>query len=326
MIDFEKLDTFVLAAETLSFSDAAKHLNLTQPTVSYHIKALEEEMGMQLFERRGSQLNLTEAGQLLLPWARKLINQSIEMQEMMLSLHDGVVGQLRIACSTTAGKYVLPQLAARFCHRYPGIRVSIPRCNPENVIPQLLENEANLGVISHELLDETFELQEFFEDLITLIVPANHPWAMRRVIEPDELINEAIIMREPTSGTRKVLLSELAKHDINLDDLNVFMELGNAEAIVRTVSAGYAVSFVSTLATACPLERGHVVDVKVVGLNLRRKIFMVRKRLESPHRPQEVFWGFVHSPKNIDLIEMAGVPGYLKQHQNSSKNKNNERD
>lgn len=309
MVDVDKLETFVHAAETLSFSNAAKQLNLTQPTVSYHIKSLEEEMGLELFERRGSHLHLTEAGRLLLPWARKLLNQSIEMQEMMSSLQDGVVGQLRVACSTTAGKYVLPQLAARFCHRYPGIQVSISRCNPESVIPQLLENDADLGVISHELLDENFEFQEFFEDQITLIVPANHPWAVRRAIEPDELINEPFIMREAASGTRRVMLTELAKHDIGIDDLNIFMELGNAEAIVRTVSAGFAVSFVSTLATACPLERGHVVDVKVIGLNLRRKIYMVRKRLETQHRAQEVFWGFVHSPKNIDLIEMAGLPG-----------------
>jgi len=308
-MDVDKLETFVHAAETLSFSIAAKQLNLTQPTVSYHIKSLEEEMGLEFFERRGSRLHLTEAGRLLLPWARKLLNQSIEMQEMMSSLQDGVVGQLRVACSTTAGKYVLPQLAARFCHRYPGIQVSISRCNPESVIPQLLENDANLGVISHELLDENFELQEFFEDQITLIAPANHPWAVRRAIEPDELINEPFIMREAASGTRRVMLSELAKHDISIDDLNIFMELGNAEAIVRTVSAGFAVSFVSTLATACPLERGHVVDVKVIGLNLRRKIYMVRKRLETPHRAHEVFWGFVHSPKNIDLIEMPGLPG-----------------
>jgi DNA-binding transcriptional LysR family regulator len=219
-----------------------------------------------------------------------------------------------VACSTTAGKYVLPQLAARFCNRYPGIQVSIPRCNPENVIPQLLENDADLGVISHELLDENFELQEFFEDQITLIVPANHPWASRRAIEPDELINEPFILREAASGTRRVMLTELAKHDIGIDDLNIFMELGNAEAIVRTVSAGFAVSFVSTLATACPLERGHVVDVKVIGLNLRRKIYMVRKRLETQHRAQEVFWGFVHSPKNIDLIEMPGLPGSEQKH------------
>jgi DNA-binding transcriptional LysR family regulator len=305
MIDTIKLETFIFAAESLSFSEAAKQINLSQPTVSYHVKELEKELGVTLFERSGSHLQLTEAGRLLLPRARKLFHQSNEMEELLSSLQDGVVGELRIACSTTAGKYILPQLAARFCQRYPGIRISILRCTSGDVARSLLENEANLGVVSYEVQDENFEYQEFFNDVISLIVPREHPWALRRAIEPEELINEPLIIREASSGTRRVLLSELAKHDISLDDLNIFMQLGNAEAIVRTVAAGYAVSFVSTLASACPLERGHVVNVDVLGMNMRRKVYMVRKRLEEPHRPQDAFWSFIHSPVNLDVIRLA---------------------
>jgi DNA-binding transcriptional LysR family regulator len=115
-----------------------------------------------------------------------------------------------------------------------------------------------------------------------------------------------MIIREPTSGTRRVMLTELAKHDITLDDLNIFLELSNAEAIVRTVAAGFGVSFVSTLATACPLERGYVVEVPVAGLELMRKVYMVRRSLDEPNRPQEVFWSFVHDPANADLLHLAG--------------------
>jgi DNA-binding transcriptional LysR family regulator len=169
----------------------------------------------------------------------------------------------------------------------------------------LLDNEANLGVVSFEVQDENLEYQEFFVDSISLIVPHDHPWAMRRVIAPEELINEPLIMREAVSGTRRMLLSQLAKFDIGLDDLNIFMELGNAEAIVRTVATGYAVSFVSSLASACPLERGNVVDVRVKGFDMRRKVYMIRKRLDVHHRAQEVFWSFVHSPVNRDVIKLA---------------------
>jgi DNA-binding transcriptional LysR family regulator len=95
---------------------------------------------------------------------------------------------------------------------------------------------------------------------------------LRSHIEPEDLLEEPMIIREPASGTRRVMLTELAKHDITLDDLNVFLELGNAEAIVRTVSAGFGVSFVSTLTTACPIERGHVVEVPVAGLQLECRI------------------------------------------------------
>jgi DNA-binding transcriptional LysR family regulator len=156
---------------------------------------------------------------------------------------------------------------------------SILACTPDRAIPQVLEREANLGVVSYEPQNDRLESQVFFEDSITLVVPANHPWALRGVIEVEDLLKESIIVREGTSGTRRVMLSELAKHDVGLDDLNVFMELGNAEAIVRTVAAGYGVSFVSTLASACPLDRGSDADVRVEGLDLRRTIYMIRDRM-----------------------------------------------
>ncbi len=306
MTDLVKLKSFLHAAENLSFSEAAKQLHLSQPTVSHHIKSLEQELNVELFTRSGSNIRLTEAGRLLLPWAHKLIRQSIEMQEMMASLQQKIVGHLRVACSTTAGKYILPLLAARFCQRYPGIRVSILTCTPEYVVPRLLEKEANLGVLSsYEVCGNSLECQEFFKDSISLIVSANHPWAVRKWIEPEELLAEPMIIREPTSGTRRVMLTQLAQHDITLDDLNVFLELGNAEATVRTVTAGFGVSFVSTLASACALERGYVVEVPVAGLELQRMVYMIRRSLEVPNRPQESFWGFVHDPSNTDLLRLA---------------------
>ena len=156
MIDVTKLETFIRVAEHLSFSEAARQLSLTQPTVSYHIKSLEKELGVSLFERSGSKLRLSDAGRLLLPWSRKLVHQTIDMQDMISSLQDGVVGHLRIACSTTAGKYILPQLAARFCQRYPGIRISILRCTSGDVTLHLLENEPELTEINAHIRHKNY--------------------------------------------------------------------------------------------------------------------------------------------------------------------------
>ena len=305
MIDIQKVETFLVAAENLSLSEAAKQLHLSRPAVSHQIRVLEQELEVALFIRVNTGLQLTEAGRLLLPWARRLLHDTSNLKEMISSLQEDVVGELRIACSTTAGKYVLPQMAARFCKQYPGIRVRILACGPEQATLELLDGEAHIGVVSSEIDDMSLELQEFFRDTITLIVPANHRWVMRKMIEPAEILEEKIIMREETSGTRKVVLAKLAKHDISLEDLDVFMELGNSEAIVRTVADGYGISFVSTLATACPLEKGNVINIPVKGLDLQREIFMVRKRVSAPHRPRDVFWSFIHHPSNADLLKMA---------------------
>lgn len=307
MIDLMRLRVFVYAAESLSFSETARQMHLTQPTISHHIKTLEATLGVELFERSGHNLKLTEAGRLLRPFANKLIHQALELQELMASLQQDIVGHLRIACSTTAGKYILPQLAARFCRRFPGIKASILACRPLHVMPQLLEGEANLAVVSsYDLCGKGFECQEFFIDTITLIVPADHPWASRDYVDPADLLEEPIVMREPTSGTRRVMLTEFAKHDIAINDLNVFLELGNAEAIARTVEAGFGVSFISSLAADWALALGRVVSVPVSDFELKRTIYMIRRELDTPNRPQEAFWNFVHDPSNADLLRLAG--------------------
>jgi DNA-binding transcriptional LysR family regulator len=303
-MDADKIETFLCAADNLSFSETAKLLHLSQPSVSNQIKTLEHELGVGLFTRSNTGLELTEAGRVLLPWARRLIQDFISLKEMMNSLEEDIVGELRISCSTTSGKYILPQIVARFCERYPNIRARILTCRPERAALDLMRGEAHIGVVSSEITDPNFETQSFFKDNITFIVPADHRWAKRRSIEAHELLEEPIIMREEESGTRRVVLAELAKNDIGQDGLRVMMELGNAEAIVSTVASGYGVSFVSSLATVNSVKAGDIVQVAVEDLHLQRTVYMIRKRAGAAHRPRDVFWSFVHTPENADLLSL----------------------
>jgi DNA-binding transcriptional LysR family regulator len=91
-----------------------------------------------------------------------------------------------------------------------------------------------------------------------------------------------------------------------VNDLQIFLELGNAEAIVKTVEAGYGMAFVSALAASWAVAQGSVVRLPVLGMDLQRTIYMIRRSLDAPYRPQETFWGFVHDPANADLLQMAG--------------------
>jgi DNA-binding transcriptional LysR family regulator len=146
------------------------------------------------------------------------------------------------------------------------------------------------------------ESQEFFHDKIELIVPANHRWAKKTFIEPAELISEPLLLREEVSSTRWVMLTELSKFDISLEDLNIFLEIGSVEGVLEAISNGYGVSFVSEVASRYLKELGRVVSVPVEGLNMQRTIYMVRKRISAPHRPRDVFWNFIHAPENSDLL------------------------
>lgn len=308
MIKLDRLNAFIHVADSLSFTKTAQFLHVSQPTVSKHIRDLERELGVQLIDRHSAKLQLTNAGITLLPHARKLIRNSTEVHKLMTSMQSGIIGQLQIACSTSAGKYILPLLAARFQQRYPDIQIKILTCTQEHVALQLLEGEAQLGVVSREICGSGIECQEFFEDVITLIVSPDHRWVSRTSIEPDELLGEPIIIREPTSGTRRVMLEMLAEHDITLDDLSIFLELGNAEMIFETVAAGYGVSFVSRIAAYRPLRQGDLKEIHVSGIKLSRRLNMVRRELESadsPNRTRDAFWSFIHDPANEDLFDLS---------------------
>ncbi len=304
MVDTKRVQVFLDVVQTLSFTETARRMHVSQPTVSKYIHDLETELGLQLFDRGNGRPRLTEAGRGILPWARKLLQQSYLLEDMARSLQQDVAGSLTIFCTTAAGKYILPRLAARFRRRYPYVQVSILRCTQEDVAMHLLDHDAHLGVVSREITIPGIETQVFFDDVITLIVPSDHPWAARTFIEPAELVHEPLMLREPTSGSRRVVLEELAKHDIGLEDLNVFLEIGSSEGIASAVAAGHGVAFVSTLVAECLLGRGDVANVEVSGFNLRRKIYMVRTSLDTPHRAQEVFWSFANDPANADLLQL----------------------
>jgi DNA-binding transcriptional LysR family regulator len=302
-MELNHLKTFIDAAQTLNFSETAQRLHTTQPTVSKHVKELENEVGVDLFERvSGGKLKLSQAGQALLPWAQQLLRECNKFHEIAHSMNEKVTGTLSISCATASGKYLLPVLAARFRTRFPDVQIKLRPCAPTQVSQDLLNHETDLGIVSFESQQEGLECQQFTIDDVILIAPAHHPWARRAFIEPDDLLREPILLREPDSGTRRALASALAAHDISLNDLLVLLEIGNAEGMVHTVAAGVGVAFAPRVATELAIRAGAVREITVKGLRIERKIYMLRNALRAPSRPAELFWGCIHDPENADLF------------------------
>ena len=196
----------------------------------------------------------------------------------------------------------LPLLAVRFNERFPNASVNMIACRPLDVDNILQNDNADLAIVSFETANPNLECQVFFYDHIILIVPPDHPWTLEEAIHPEALTQEKIIIRESTSGTRRTLLSALAAHDITYDDLNITLELANAEAIVSSVAAGLGIAFVSSASAEFALEAGRVKQVNIPGFKLMRKICMLRKSTESLSRPADVFWSFIHESDNKKLI------------------------
>jgi len=305
MLDTYRLMIFITAAETLNFSETARQLAISQANVSHHVKMLEEELDVQLFDRSHARLRLTDPGRMLLPRARVLVKGALQIQEMMASTKGDIQGEIRIACSSTAGKYILPLFAGRFRQRNPSVGVHILRRSAEHVGDHLRRGEADFGVVSHEICGGPLECQEFFHNHIILIAPHNHPLSHRPSIEPEELLGVPFLIRESDSGINRLLVPELGKWGISLQELDIILEIGSAEAITRAVASGIGVGFVSRISADFALNCGNVVEIPIEGINLVGKAFMVRRILKEPNRAVDAFWGFIHNPANQDLLNLA---------------------
>jgi DNA-binding transcriptional LysR family regulator len=293
MLDIHQLNVFLAAAETLSFTQAAQRLHMTQPSVSQHIQGLERHFDIQLFLRNGRNLELTDAGMALLPLAREAVLLSIRIDETMESLKGNVYGHLIVGCSTTPGKYILPQLLANFHRKFPQVRVTCQVLPQTEALRSVAEGEAHFALFSleHESFPD-IEAVAFLCDPIVLIAPLDHPWAKREEIEPQELLEGDFIMRETSSGTFSAVREALAQHDISTGDLRILITLGNAEAIALAVQEGIGVGFLSQMVVD-RLSRGKVAEVRIRGIDICRQIYIGRNSRRPATNAQAAFWNFL---------------------------------
>jgi DNA-binding transcriptional LysR family regulator len=134
--------------------------------------------------------------------------------------------------------------------------------------------------------------QPFARDDIMLIVAPDHPWADGRTVTPEDLLTEPFVGRETTAGAYEVLAAGLARHGVDIAQLQTVLTLTNAEAIEVSVEAGIGVAFVSRLAAASELALGRVVEVPVAGMDLTREIYLVRRLRRTTTPLQQAFWDF----------------------------------
>jgi len=289
-LNLHEIAVFIAAAQSASFSQAARRLHISQPAVSQAIHSLERQFGASLFDRHNRAGWLTPAGEALLPAARELDSASQVVIETMNHVDGLVAGELAVGCATTAGKYVLPGLLAAFQTQYPQVHVRLEVRNNEDVLAGLLGGELALGLMSQVSPLPALEYQPFFEDRIILIVPAGHAWASFGRALPADLIDQPLIMQEPDSGTRAAVLEALAHHAISGEMLHVVMQVSNAEAIETAVEEASGAAFISELAAEHGLALGRIKRVEVEGMPVLRQLYLVRDTDWPLTRAQTLFW------------------------------------
>jgi len=295
MVELSALRVFLVAAEERNFSKAAKRLHMSQSAISQNIQTIERAYKIDLFNRRGRTVELSEAGQNILPMVREVLLAARLLEDGLHDVNSQVGGELLIGCSTSAGKYILPTLLAEFQRDYPAVHPRVKIISRESVMDRLVNRLIPIGISSRLIDHHRIESVPLFEDRIILIVHPDHPWAMYGRAFASDILDQPFITREDTSGTCETVMEGLKPQNITIDNFNVVMELGNTEAIEMAVERGVGIAFVSEMVAARGLALGRIKRVEVEGLDLRRKIYMSR-HIGSPFtRAQSLYWDFAKS-------------------------------
>ncbi len=266
-ISLRQFRVFEVAASHRSFSKAADLLHMTQPGVSMHIKEMEENIGLMLFERVAKRLYLTDAGQELLVRAREILRSLKDAEDALDSLKGLRRGRVNLVVVSTA-KYFVPQLLARFRKLHPDIEIRLAVNNRDSVIEQLNSNVVDMAIMGRSPEGLNTVAAPFAKNPHVIIAAPEHILAGVRAISVTSLANESFIVREPGSGTRLAMQQFFNDNHVLF---KVGMEMASNETIKQAVMAGMGISFISRHTLELELQTRRLVILDVRGTPVMRE-------------------------------------------------------
>ena len=300
-MDLRQLLTFRTVVDKGSFSQAAEELEVSQPAVSFQIRALEDRLGHRLLDRSGRRVRLTEAGEVVYRYARRMIGLEAELEREMGEIGTRVSGRLVLGSSTGPGEVLLPRLLGAFHAAHPEVKVSLVVSDTQTVCERVLDDELELGVVGAARAQRGLVFEPFVRDELVAIVPPGHPLAARGSVTLEELAAEPMLIQQEGSGVRSVVEGALRENGVRDRDLKVAMELGLQQSVKAAVLDGYGITVISRLAVERELADGSLVALALEGSGLERSFFAVRHAGRTPKRVTQTFVDFARA----ELGDMA---------------------
>jgi DNA-binding transcriptional LysR family regulator len=288
------LKVFQTVATEKSFSRAGEKLLRTQPAVSLAIQRLESELNEKLIDRSGKELMLTDAGTIVLEYARRFENLEAELANALAELRDNSAGRLIVGANESTTLYLLRHIE-EYRRRYPKVKVQVRRSLSSKIPSQILDGDLELGLISYEAGDSRLISTVIYRDRLTFVVSPQHRLADSEEVPITELGTEVFIAHNVMSPYRTLVLREFQRHKV---PLNMEVEMPTVEAIRLMVQRNEGVAFLPKLCVDQELHNGTLREVRVKELNVDREI-----RLVSPARR-----ALSHAAKAF--VELVGVPAH----------------
>ena len=273
MID-PKLISLLTVCETGNFTRAAERLSLTQPAVSQHIRALEKDLGVRIFDRVKNTLRTTHEGEIVVKYAQRMQALYNNMQGELAS-EKLQIASLTVGITHTAESNAIAETLARYVERHENVTIKVVTASVGKLRRMLKNFEIDLAVIDGKKPDPTFRYQMLDTDSLMLIVSPSHRLARRNSVSVDDLRQEKLILRLPNSSTRKLFTSSLEIQGMSLREFNVVLEMDNIATIKDLIRRNFGVSVLARSACVSELNKHKLVALPIENLPMKMETNLV---------------------------------------------------
>lgn len=280
-MDLWQLQIFCKVIELKSFSRAGRAIHLSQPTVSSHIRDLEEHFECRLIDRLAKEALPTKGGRLLYQYAKQLLSLRDETESAMAEFKGKIKGGLDLGGSTIPGAFILPAIIGAFTSRFPEVNISLSIADTQKTIDEIINGNLELGVVGAVANDAAITQTHLVDDELCLVVPPDHRWANKKQITSKQLFTEPFLIREHGSGTLTSIQTSFSEAGLNINDLNVVARIGSTEAIRQGIKSRMGVSILSSIAVFDDVDAGHLATLSIKDLNLKRAFYLTHHRHRS---------------------------------------------
>jgi DNA-binding transcriptional LysR family regulator len=265
------LKVFLTVATERSFSRAGEKLVKTQPAISIAIQRLESDLKEKLLNRTGRDLLLTDAGRVVLEYARRFQTLEADLENALKELKDNYAGRLSIGANESMSLYLIQHIG-KYRRAFPKVKIQVKRSESSKIPSQLIDGQLELGVISYDPNDDHLLSETIYTDRLTLIVSPEHRFASRPEVSITELDMETFIAHNVLSPYREAVLREFNRFKV---PINMDVEMPTVETIRRLVQDNEGVAFLPRMCVEQEIKQNLLREVKVKELNLERKIRLV---------------------------------------------------
>lgn len=288
-MNLQQLKVFVLTVELRKLYLVAQKLGITQPTVTFHLNKLQEELGLALFHTKSYHvIKLTEAGQAFYHYASQIHSLSEEASSTMDVFRGTAAGVLAIGSTHTPATYLLPPFLQQLKLNYPGLSIQLDVRPAAYIIEKVKKYELDVGIISNTQVDEPeFIVQPLIHDDLVLIFAPDHPFASIRDLIPSDLVEHPFISHEPGSISRQLIDRWADKHHIHLQ---ISLEISGTEALKAAVRHRLGYGMIAEAAIQEELAEGKLQSRPIPSWLPERRIYAVRHRNKLISPALRMFW------------------------------------